>query len=336
MPTWRPRKRARPSSSRALKEVPLITTSPLSGRSRPAITISSVDLPEPDAPTSPIASPEATRRLISLRMCTRAAPWPSERLMLAIEMESGVPLVEEGADEEVMRVSMPRSYGDCFAVVERRARMFLSACLGLVMIVLMSSLPAGAQTGKPVRIVVLGDSLTAGLGLPAQSTFPVKLQSSLKNKGIDAEISNAGVSGDTSSGGRDRLDWSVPDGTDAVILELGANDALRGIDPKLTRDALEDILKRLKARNIAVLLCGMLAPPNYGADYAARFNAIYPELAKQYGVPLYPFFLDGVAAEATLNQADGMHPTAQGVDVIVSRILPSVEALLATIKTKGG
>ena len=214
--------------------------------------------------------------------------------------------------------------------------MFLSACLGLVMIALMSSLPAGAQTGKPVRIVVLGDSLTAGLGLPAQSTFPVKLQSSLKNKGIDAEISNAGVSGDTSSGGRDRLDWSVPDGTDAVILELGANDALRGIDPKLTRDALEDILKRLKARNIAVLLCGMLAPPNYGADYAARFNAIYPGLAKQYGVPLYPFFLDGVAAEATLNQADGMHPTAQGVDVIVSRILPSAEALLATIKAKGG
>lgn len=214
--------------------------------------------------------------------------------------------------------------------------MFLSACLGLVMIALVSSLPAGAQTGKPVRIVVLGDSLTAGLGLPAQSTFPVKLQSSLKNKGIDAEISNAGVSGDTSSGGRDRLDWSVPDGTDAVILELGANDALRGIDPKLTRDALEDVLKRLKARNIAVLLCGMLAPPNYGADYAARFNAIYPELAKQYGVPLYPFFLDGVAAEATLNQTDGMHPTAQGVDVIVSRILPSVEALLATIKAKGG
>lgn len=214
--------------------------------------------------------------------------------------------------------------------------MFLSACLGLVMIALMSSLPAGAQTGKPVRIVVLGDSLTAGLGLPAQSTFPVNLQSSLKNKGIDAEISNAGVSGDTSSGGRDRLDWSVPDGTDAVILELGANDALRGIDPKLTRDALEDILKRLKARNIAVLLCGMLAPPNYGADYAARFNAIYPELAKQYDVPLYPFFLDGVAADATLNQADGMHPTAQGVDVIVSRILPSVEALLATIKAKDG
>ena len=214
--------------------------------------------------------------------------------------------------------------------------MFLSACLGLVMIALMSSLPAGAQTGKPVRIVVLGDSLTAGLGLPAQSTFPVKLQSSLKNKGIDAEISNAGVSGDTSSGGRDRLDWSVPDGTDAVILELSANDALRGIDPKLTRDALEDILKRLKARNIAVLLCGMLAPPNYGADYAARFNAIYPELAKQYDVSLYPFFLDGVAADATLNQADGMHPTAQGVDVIVSRILPSAEALLATIKAKGG
>ncbi|HEY4204275.1 MAG TPA: arylesterase [Xanthobacteraceae bacterium] len=214
--------------------------------------------------------------------------------------------------------------------------MFLGVCLGLVLLALISSLPVVAQAGKPVKIVVLGDSLTAGLGLPAQSTFPVKLQSSLKNKGIDTEINNAGVSGDTSSGGRDRLDWSVPDGTDAVILELGANDALRGIDPELTRGALDDILKRLKARNIAVLLCGMLAPPNYGADYAAKFNAIYPELAKQYDVPLYPFFLDGVAADATLNQADGMHPTAQGVDVIVSRIQPSVEALLAPIKAKSG
>ena len=117
---------------------------------------------------------------------------------------------------------------------------------------------------------------------------------------------NAGVSGDTTSGGRDRLDWSIPEGTEAVILELGANDALRGIDPEVTRAALSDILTRLKARKIAVLLCGMLAPPNYGSDYAARFNAIYPELSKSFGVPLYPFFLDGVAADAKLNQADGI------------------------------
>jgi acyl-CoA thioesterase-1 len=214
--------------------------------------------------------------------------------------------------------------------------MFLGACVGLLLLIApVQAQPAAANGAKPVKIVALGDSLTAGLGLPAPAAFPVRLQNSLKNKGIEVEVSNAGVSGDTSSGGRDRLDWSVPDGTDAVIVELGANDALRGVDPKVTRAALEDILKRLKARNIVVLLCGMLAPPNYGADYATRFNAIYPELAKQYEVPLYPFFLDGVAADATLNQADGMHPTAEGVATIVTRILPSVEALLATVKAKG-
>jgi acyl-CoA thioesterase I len=142
---------------------------------------------------------------------------------------------------------------------------------------------------------------------------------------------NAGVSGDTSSGGRDRLDWSVPDGTDAVILELGANDALRGTDPAVTRAALSDIITKLKARKIAVLLCGMLAPPNYGTDYAAKFNAIYPDLSKSFGVPLYPFFLNGVAADAKLNQADGMHPTAEGVDIVVKNILPTVEAFLGAI-----
>ena len=145
---------------------------------------------------------------------------------------------------------------------------------------------------------------------------------------------NAGVSGDTSSGGRDRLDWSVPEGATAVILELGANDALRGTDPAVTRSAISDILTRLKARGISVLLCGMMAPPNYGSDYAARFNAIYPDLAKSFGVPLYPFFLEGVAADAKLNQADGIHPTAEGVDVIVKNILPTVEAFLGTISAK--
>ena len=188
-----------------------------------------------------------------------------------------------------------------------------------------------AGAGKPIKMVVLGDSLSAGLGLSASAAFPARLKESLKIKGIGVDMINAGVSGDTSSGGRDRLDWSVPEGTDAVILELGANDALRGTDPKVTRAALTDILARLKARKVAVLLCGMLAPPNYGSDYSARFNAIYPDLAESFGVPLYPFFLEGVAADARLNQADGLHPTAEGVDVIVKNILPTVEAFLGAI-----
>jgi acyl-CoA thioesterase-1 len=202
--------------------------------------------------------------------------------------------------------------------------------------VLMAAGTAFAQTSaaretKPIKMVVLGDSLSAGLGLSASSAFPARLQKSLETKGIAVDMINAGVSGDTTSGGRDRLDWSVPEGTEAVILELGANDALRGIDPRVTRAALTDILTRLRARRIAVLLCGMVAPPNYGSDYSARFNAIYPELAKSFGVPLYPFFLEGVATDARLNQADGLHPTAEGVDIIVKKILPTVEAFLGTI-----
>jgi acyl-CoA thioesterase I len=191
---------------------------------------------------------------------------------------------------------------------------------------------AFADEGKPVKLFVLGDSLSAGLGLSAADAFPAKLQKALRDKGIAVDIGNAGVSGDTASGGRDRLDWSVPEGTQGVILELGANDALRGTDTSLTRAALSDILTRLKARGVAVFLCGMLAPPNYGKDYAERFNAIYPDLSKSFGVPLYPFFLDGVAADAKLNQADGIHPTSAGVDIIVKNIMPTVEAFLGTIK----
>ena len=193
-----------------------------------------------------------------------------------------------------------------------------------------------AAAAKPVKMVVLGDSLSAGLGLSASAAFPARLQKALKTKGITVDMINAGVSGDTSSGGRDRLDWSVPEGTAAVIVELGANDALRGTDPTVTRGALTDIVTRLKARGIAVLLCGMGAPPNYGSDYSARFNAIYPDLATSFGVPLYPFFLEGVAADAGLNQADGLHPTAEGVDVIVRNILPAVEAFLGTISGQRG
>lgn len=193
--------------------------------------------------------------------------------------------------------------------------------------------PAFAQA--PVKLVVLGDSLSAGYNLPGAAAFPVRLQKALTDKGIKVDIANAGVSGDTTSGGLGRLDWSVPDGTQGVILELGANDALRGVDPKIPREALTEIIKRLQARGIKVLLCGMLAPPNYGKDYADKFNAIYPDLAKQFDVPLYPFFLDGVAGEGNkLNQADGMHPTAEGVDVVVNKILPTVEAFVAALAPK--
>ena len=210
------------------------------------------------------------------------------------------------------------------------------AHIRVLIMALMTAGPVWAQVpatapAKPVKMVVLGDSLSVGLGLQASAALPARLQKALSDKGIKVDMINAGVSGDTSSGGRDRLDWSIPEGTEAVILELGANDALRGIDPAVTRAALTDILTRLKARKIAVLMCGMLAPPNYGSEYSARFNAIYPELAKSFGVPLYPFFLEEVAAEAKLNQADGLHPTAEGVDVIVKNILPMVEAFLGTI-----
>jgi acyl-CoA thioesterase I len=237
-------------------------------------------------------------------------------------------------DEGSMRLSMVGSYGTFPRGVEGPWRVIMHILVSAM--VLMTAGTASAQTPaevttKPLKMVVLGDSLSAGLGLAASAAFPARLQKSLQAKGIAVDMINAGVSGDTSSGGRDRLDWSIPEGTEAVILELGANDALRGTDPKVTRAALTDILTRLKARKIAVLLCGMVAPPNYGSDYSARFNAIYPDLSKQFGVPLYPFFLEGVATEAKLNQADGLHPTAEGVDVIVKNILPSVEAFLGAI-----
>jgi acyl-CoA thioesterase-1 len=195
-------------------------------------------------------------------------------------------------------------------------------------------LAAGAShaADRAVSIVVLGDSLSAGFGLAAQDALPAKLEKALKAKGIAVVIENAGVSGDTAAGGLARLDWSVPDGTDAVILELGANDALRGSDPKATRTALESIIKKLKERRIAVLLAGMLAPRNYGEDYVKAFDPIYPELAAAHGLILYPFIAEGVAGDRALNQADGIHPTAAGVDVIVKGLLPKAEELIAQVR----
>jgi acyl-CoA thioesterase-1 len=218
--------------------------------------------------------------------------------------------------------SRPRTYGTKFVRVQ------CLAALVLVALVVAAGNTRAADE-RPVKIVVLGDSLSAGLGLPADAAFPAKLAVALKAKGITANVANAGVSGDTASGGLGRLDWSVPEGTEAVVLELGANDALRGIDPKLTKTALDTILSKLKDRHIAVLLAGMKAPRNLGSDYVQTFDAVFPALASTHPVVFYPFFIDGVAGDAKLNQADGLHPTAAGVDVIVAGILPKVEELVA-------
>jgi acyl-CoA thioesterase-1 len=198
------------------------------------------------------------------------------------------------------------------------------------------TLTAAAEEARPVRIVMLGDSLTAGFGLAAQDALPAKLERALRARGLAVAIENAGVSGDTAAGGLARLDWSVGEGTDAVILELGANDALRGGDPKATRAALDAIIARLKQRRIAVLLAGMLAPRNLGPDYARAFDPIYPELAAAHDLILYPFILDGVAGDRALNQGDGIHPTAAGVDAIVKGLLPKVEELVARVRAARG
>jgi acyl-CoA thioesterase I len=194
--------------------------------------------------------------------------------------------------------------------------------------------PLAAQSARTIRIVALGDSLSAGYGLPQSAAFPTVLERELKKKGLTVAVENAGVSGDTATGGRDRLDWSVGDGTDLVIVELGANDALRGLDPKVTEAALDDILTRLKARKINVLLAGMRSPPNNGPDYVRAFDGIYRRLADKHGVPLYPFFLDGVAGDPKLNLPDGIHPTAAGIEEIVRRMLPLVEAEVRRIAAR--
>jgi acyl-CoA thioesterase-1 len=221
-----------------------------------------------------------------------------------------------------------RSYGGWRALVQilNAAAFSLAVACGIA--------APSASAAQPLKIVALGDSLTAGYGLPAADGVVPRLQAALAANGVAAEIDNAGVSGDTASDGLARLDWSVPERTDAVIVELGANDMLRGIKPEVTRAALDAILSRLAARRVVVLLCGMRAAPNLGADYGQAFERIYPELAGKYGVALYPFFLDGVAGNLNLLQRDGLHPNAAGVGVIVTRILPHVEELIARIRAQ--
>lgn len=201
----------------------------------------------------------------------------------------------------------------------------ICAFLGFV---LLSAFPAAAQAAD-LKLVVLGDSLSAGYQLAPQDGFPEQLQKALNERGYSVEVVNAGVSGDTTSGGLSRLDWSVGTEADAVIVELGANDALRGIRPDITRKNLDEITKRLRERGVEVLLAGMLAPRNLGPEYADAFDPIYRELAETHDALLYPFFLEGVALNPDLNLSDGIHPNADGVAVIVENILPKVEELLA-------
>jgi acyl-CoA thioesterase-1 len=214
-----------------------------------------------------------------------------------------------------MRESPSRGYG-------RRAAIFN----GLAMLALFA---ASADAQQPVRLLVLGDSLTAGYGLPKNQAFPARLQKALGEAGIRATVIDAGVSGDTSAGGLARLNWAIGDPPpDFAIVELGANDGLRGLSPKAMEANLDAILAKLKARNVRVLLAGMRAPRNLGREYAEEFDGVFARLAQKHDAVLYPFFLDGVATDPAFNQGDGLHPNAAGVDVIVRRILPYVKQLI--------
>ncbi len=191
-----------------------------------------------------------------------------------------------------------------------------------------------AAFSKPVVLLALGDSLTAGLGLSPSEAFPARLETALKAKYPDLSIINGGVSGDTAAGGLARLDWALTEDVNGLVVELGANDALRGLDVGQTEAALDEILAKAKARGLPVLVLGMRAPPNMGPDYVARFDGLYPALSKKYDALLYPFYLDGVAALPNLNQADGIHPNSRGVDEIVTRIIPMVEELIQKVLLK--
>ncbi|MEQ8266012.1 MAG: arylesterase [Parvibaculum sp.] len=205
----------------------------------------------------------------------------------------------------------------------------------LLALMLVAAAPSPQAAEEPLTIVAFGDSLTAGYLLGPDEGFAERLDRALKEAGHEnVKVMNAGVSGDTTSGGLARIDWAVGPEADAVILELGANDALRGVDPALTRRNLGEIVSQLKARGLPVLLAGMLAPPNLGRDFGDEFNVIYPDLAKSEDLIFYPFFLDGVAGDRELNLRDGIHPTAEGISIIVERILPKVEELIAAAEEK--
>lgn len=212
------------------------------------------------------------------------------------------------------------------------ARALVNLCL--VCLALLVHMSAASAQERPIRIVAFGDSLTAGYGLPPKNAFPLRLEAALRARGHNVTVANAGVSGDTTAGGLARLDWAVPDDADAVIVELGANDALRGLDPKVARKNLDAILKRIKAKGAEILLTGMRAPRNYGPEYTGVFDRIFPALAREHDTLYYPFFLEGVVLNGALNLDDGLHPNVNGIGVIVQGILPHVEELIARVKKR--
>lgn len=219
-----------------------------------------------------------------------------------------------------------KSFGKIFGIVFPITRLSSAA----VFLMVFAAAPAMAE---PFRIIGFGDSLMAGYQLAPGESFPEQLEKALAARGHEVTVTNAGVSGDTTSGGLSRLDWSVPDGTDLVILELGANDMLRGLSPSATEKNLEAMITRLKERGVNILLVGMYAAPNLGPDYQETFNAIYPRLAEKHDLPLVPFFLEGVAGNAAMQLDDRMHPNAQGVALMVENVLPAVEPLVAKERT---
>jgi acyl-CoA thioesterase-1 len=239
--------------------------------------------------------------------------------------------------------TMKEGYGDCAGRVNRKSGhstryglvrpALVHAIVILLAFCFLAVTPVHAQTA---RIAMLGDSLTAGFGLSPDQALPARLEAALKAAGRDASVANHGVSGDTSAGGLARLDWTLGDKPTLVIVALGANDALRGIDPDETEKNLDAIVARTKAAGAAVLLCGMKAPRNYGPEYVAKFDGLYERLATKHGVALMPFLLDGVAMSPDLNQADGIHPNAKGVDMIVTQLAPVVLKALDAVRKAGG
>ncbi len=221
------------------------------------------------------------------------------------------------------------------ALNARRGFSLIAAgCLALFSIMTFATYSRADSTARPIRLIAFGDSLTAGYMLKPTESFASQLEMALQAKGHKVRVINAGVSGDTTAAGLERLDWTLSEGADAVLLELGANDALRGIDPKETRTNLDKMLTAIKSKGADVLIAGMKAPGNWGDDYVETFDAIFPELAEKYAAPLYPFFLEGVALDPKLVLSDGLHPTAAGVAEIVKRILPQAEALVGRAATR--
>src|SRR5262245_21626351 len=265
---------------------------------------------------------------MSFRICTRAAPRPSERLTPSLVTASPAnrrPEMSFMASTGSAKTTASSHWNETPPWRQARVRSYgmhrrFYQIIALYCALLFGAVnPPFATAETPVHVMVLGDSLTAGYGLAVKDGFVSQLKAALALQGINVELADAGVSGDTASDGLARLDWSVPEGTDAVIVELGANDMLRGIDPRVTRDALEGIVRRLEQRRVAMLLAGMRAAANLGPEYRRDFDAIYSELAVRHDLLFYPFFLEGVAGEARLNHGAGIPPTAAGIDAILAR-----------------